>query len=190
MRPEDLSLVTFPRRVIGMCIAAVALFLFVIGLGAEARAATHTLPSVGEVITLLGMALFFAFGAIPSKAGGKLHVLFGIFACLSVNLMLFKNYFDFTLPLNSPIRNALTLTEGAFLLHLLSEMRTLLGRNTVRFARFTSFVALSLTGGIAFGLLLALIFTPTTVPDGVSGARCVLCLLVAANAFLRCTEER
>ncbi len=42
---------------------------------------------------------------------------------LSVNIAMFAAYFDFSLPLNSPVRNFTTLMQAAVLLFLLSEAR-------------------------------------------------------------------
>ncbi|MBE6599222.1 MAG: hypothetical protein E7638_07260 [Ruminococcaceae bacterium] len=178
------------RKIVSLCSAIAALVLFVSELRSELVTEGYTLPALGALITMPGLVLFFALGAIPSLRGGKVHIVSGIAACLSVNLMMFKSYFDFTLPLNSPIRNALALMEAAFLLFLLSEMRTLLQRNTPAFRCIASFSAVMLTGGIALGMLLVLFFVPDNGLWGVSALRCVLCLTAAANALFGCVDGK
>ncbi len=171
---------SFVRKVTSICTAAAAAVLFVVVLWSELLTPGRSVPSVISLVTMPGLVAFYALGAFP----GKIRAWVGIAACLSANFMLFRGYFDFTLPLNSPIRNAIAVMEAAFLLFLLSEMRSLLGRGMGVFGRFASFAAVSLMGGIALGLGLAMTLSAGTVPDGVSFTQCVFCFLAAADAFV------
>ncbi len=163
------------------CAAAVsALVFFVTELLDLIRSGTYTLPAIGELVFLPGIALFFLFGVLPSFRGGRLHGAAGIAACLSVNCLLFRSYFDFTLPLNSPIRNVLVVMEAAYLLALLVVTGNILGKATPSACYFVRCAAVSLMGGMALGLILAALFASDSVPHGVSILRCVLVFFSAA----------
>ncbi len=166
---------------ISPCGAALsALILFFMNLRELITERAFTWFSVGETLLLPGIALFFILSVIPSRRGGRLHGAMGILACLSVNCMLFKSYFDFTLPLNSPIRNALAVTEAAVLLSVLVTTGSILGKNAPPVCCFVRASAVSLAGGISLGLLLAALFVPQSIPDGVSVLLCALCFFAAA----------
>ena len=57
---------------------------------------------------------------MPNKLKSLICTLLGT---LSVNIAMFGAYFDFSLPLNSPIRNFTTVCQASVLLFLLSEAR-------------------------------------------------------------------
>lgn len=170
--------------------ALAALVIFVTDVYAMIRFGGDTIPGVAELITLPGFTVFFVLGVSPTRRGGKAHAIAGFFACLSVNFMLFKSYFDFTLPLNSPIRNALTMMEAALLLFLLSETRSILGKNTPVFYYIATGIAVSVMGGIALGLLLVTLLVPAEIPEGVSLLRCILCIMVSACAVFSLLQKR
>lgn len=67
-------------------------------------------------------ALYFLVQGLGRR--GKLTTTLVMGACLGVMLVLFRDYFDFTLPLNSPLRNFSMLAYAALLLFLLAETRT------------------------------------------------------------------
>lgn len=159
-----------------------ALLLFFMMLRDWILVGGFTLPAIGETILLPGISAFFVLGILSTK-GSKLHGAAGLAACLSVNCLLFKSYFDFTLPLNSPIRNSVVVMEAALLISFLAATGSILGKVTFPVCCFARFTAVSLMGGISLGLVLTALFSKETLPAGVSVLRCVLCLLAAA-AFL------
>jgi len=73
------------------------------------------------VLSLLFCVLYFLFVGL-NKTGGIMSLL-SMASCLAVMLTLFRDYFDFTLPLNSPLRNLSTLVYAALLLFFLAEAR-------------------------------------------------------------------
>lgn len=83
------------------------------------------------------------------------RIIFALLAVLAVNLNMFACYFDFTMPLNSPVRNIITIAQAGTMLFLLSEVRLALSpetRATSPFFVFTSAFAASAVLGISFGL--------------------------------------
>jgi hypothetical protein len=120
----------FAARLPDCAAAASAVVFFIAELRDLIRAGAYTLPAIGELVFLPGIALFFVFGVLPSFRGGRLHGAAGIAACLSVNCLLFRSYFDFTLPLNSPIRNILVVMEAAYLLAFLVVTGNIFGKGT------------------------------------------------------------
>lgn len=162
--------------------ALIAAVLFGTGVWDRLRLESSSLPGLIELILLPGIAVYFVLAVSQNGRCGKARAAAGIASCLSVNFMLFSGYFDFTLPLNSPVRNALTIMEAALLLFFLSETRTVLGKNTPAFSCFASCTAISLTGGIGTGLFLVVMFAADRVPAGLSVLRAALCILAAAYA--------
>lgn len=85
-----------------------------------------------------------------------------ILGILGLNISMFADYFDFTLPLNSPVRNFVTVVKAAALLHLLSEARFAFGaasrRPELGQTVFASGAAASLTLGYSFGAILTSLF--------------------------------
>ncbi len=136
---------------------------------------------VGETVLLPGIAAFFVLSVFPSYRGGKLHGAMGILACLSVNCMLFKSYFDFTLPLNSPIRNGLAVMEAALLLSILVTTGSMLGKTSPHVCCFVRSSAVSLAGGISLGIFLTAVFVPKNVPNGVSVLLCTMSFFAAVS---------
>lgn len=133
---------------------------------------------IAELVTVPAIAVFFITELSDNVKLKNVHSIAGIIACLSVNLKLFNYYFNFSMPLNSPVKNALLIMESAFLLFMLSKTRSALNKNTVRFFTFASGTAASVMGGLSLGLTLAKIFVSGT-PDSVSLLRCILCFFVS-----------
>ncbi|MBQ8642858.1 MAG: hypothetical protein IJ480_11655 [Clostridia bacterium] len=73
------------------------------------------------VPAMLLCALYFLCAGLGKKGGIMTFLSMG--SCLAVMLTLFRDYFDFTLPLNSPIRNLSMLVYAALLLFFLAETR-------------------------------------------------------------------
>ena len=84
---------------------------------------------------------------------------------------MFACYFDFTLPLNSPVRNLITIAQAGVMLVLLSEVRLALShelRSTSPFLVFTSAFAASAVLGISFGLCVYGFVSPDAAGMGIS----------------------
>lgn len=71
--------------------------------------------------------LFLAIALLLALSRERRHrwyaLICTLFGALSVNIAMFGAYFDFALPLNSPVRNFTTLCQASVLLFLLSEAR-------------------------------------------------------------------
>lgn len=169
-----------PAMIAPLAASLSAMILFVMNAKSLVLEGGASAAKIGELVFLPGIAAFFILGILPAFRGKKLHCAAGIAAALSVNILIFNQYFDFNLPLNSPIRNAILVMEGAYLLALLFTTGSLLGRNSATVCHFIKRTTVALTGGIALGLLLAAWLAPESIPNGVSILRCVLCLFSAA----------
>ncbi len=124
---------------------------------------------------LLGLCLCASL-ILPFFEKYRRHPLTGILACLgalSVNLEMFAVYFDFSIPLNSPVRNFTVLAEASVLLFLVSEARLALAKKPAKLAPayqlFASAAAASLGLGVALGAavyrLAALGMDPVPSPE-------------------------
>lgn len=82
---------------------------------------TGTLGKLAAV-GILFCALYFLCAGLGKR--GVLMTVLSMLSCVGVMLVLFRNYFDFTLPLNSPLRNAATLAWAALLLFFIAEARS------------------------------------------------------------------
>ena len=81
------------------------------------------------------LGIFLSAALILSLFREKRHrwyaLICTLFGGLSVNVAMFAAYFDFSVPLNSPVRNFTTLCQASALLFLLSEARLSLTREDV-----------------------------------------------------------
>ena len=73
-------------------------------------------------VGMLFCALYFLLLGLGRR--GVLTTLFSMCACLGIMLVLFRDYFDFSQPLNGPLRNFAMLAYAALLLFLIAEART------------------------------------------------------------------
>ena len=130
-----------------------------------------------ETLVLLAAALLPALtvsailGAHEKTRGSVPHIVFAILAVLALNFNMFACYFDFTLPLNSPVRNIITIAQAGCMLFLLSEVRLALSpetRATAPFFVFTSAFAASAVLGISFGLCVYGFVSPDAAGMGIS----------------------
>lgn len=106
---------------------------------------------------LLVAAFYFLYTGLDKR--DTLAMVLSIVACLAVIMVLFRDYFDFTLPLNSPLRNLSILAWSGMLLFLLTEarMQVDLWYTSVPFTLFGSLFAVVFTGGYGLtGVIMAL----------------------------------
>lgn len=118
---------------------------------------TAALGKLAAVGMLFCAACFLCMGL-----GKKGHLLsaMSMAACVGVMLILFRDYFDFTLPLNSPLRNITTLAWASILLFFVAEARSHvdLWYTDVAFTVCTNFAVILFCGGFGLGqTILALL---------------------------------
>lgn len=111
------------------------------------------LTKLAAVFLLMG-AFYFLYVGLGKRdpQGNTLGMVLSLAACVAVIMVLFRDYFDFTLPLNSPLRHLATLAWSGLLLFLLSEarMQVDLWYTNVPFTIFACLFAVLFTG--AYGL--------------------------------------
>ncbi len=124
-------------------------------LGKFGKYAAYLLPFI---------ALSCILSLVPSLKTGAIRVICTMLGALSVNLTMFDLYFDFSIPLNSPVRNFTTIASVAVMLFLFSEARLAFRLDEKKaLAPFTIFAnasAASCSLGISVGALLSKIFAP------------------------------
>ncbi|MBE6724675.1 MAG: hypothetical protein E7576_05680 [Ruminococcaceae bacterium] len=110
-------------------ILSVALFMQNL-LGYRAALAAEETESLSPAKLFLASAvigLFLAAALILSLSAERRHRWYALICTLlgafSVNVAMFAAYFDFTVPLNSPVRNFTTVCQASVLLFLLGEAR-------------------------------------------------------------------
>lgn len=127
-------------------------------------------------------------GAHEKTRQSVVRIVFALLAVLAVNLNMFACYFDFTLPLNSPVRNIITIAQAGVMLFLLSEVRLALSaetRSTSPFFVFTSAFAASAVLGISFGLCVYGFVSPNAAEMEISIYRFACYFGVALLALSR-----
>lgn len=136
-------------------VPGVAVFaLFVIGVISH----TTERSTLGDIAGVLSVFIPIAL-LLPVFCGRKkISAFVTILAVLGVNLAVFSSYFDFTLAINNPVRNLMTVARCALLLFFISEARFLLPddseRFSVRFALFVNFFSFTALSGISLGAAL------------------------------------
>ena len=112
-----------------------------------------------SAIAGLFLAASVLLGFFGENRGLKtLPVVCAVIGALSVNLAMFACYFDFTIPLNSPVRNFTTLMQAAILLFLFSEARLMIVKEPKElpppFQLATEYAAVILGMGVSLGGIL------------------------------------
>ena len=140
-------------------------------------------------VTILAVAAVFILYSIDSQRGKTAHKIAAIIAPLSINLTMFARYFDFSQPLNGPVRNVTIIIHCAVLLFLLSEARLAFGeRVTARFYVFASSVAASIGMGLSLGGVIWGIVDSSSPNPGETIARLALYVAVGCIAIDRLTS--
>lgn len=142
-----------------------------------------------SALLLPAVSVFLILGAHEKTRNSLVRVILGIIGALAVNVNLFARYFDFTvLPLNSPVRNLVTIAESGVLLFLFSEIRLALShetRATSIFYVFTSVFASSAVLGISLGLCVYAFVSPYAAEIDISVYRFAFCFGVSLLALSR-----
>ena len=112
-----------------------------------------------SAIAGLFLAASVLLGFFGENRGLKtIPVVCAVIGALSVNLAMFACYFDFTIPLNSPVRNFTTLMQAAILLFLFSEARLMIVKEPKElpppFQLATEYAAVILGMGVSLGGIL------------------------------------
>ena len=152
-----------------LCYPVAALALFRFALFLKNVFVDHmvfsTLEKIAGILTVF-VAVAFILSATEKTNHSPLTCAMFILSALAVNFDIFASYFDFSIPVNSPIRHVTTIMQCAVLLFMIAEARLGLpeksGRSTAYFAAFVymftfavcSFMAIAgavhkLTGGEA-----------------------------------------
>ena len=125
-------------------VSAAAFIFFLISLPGYSVSKNLLQILSGLLLVFLAAGVFIS--VFPKYKSSPARAVLILLGCVAVNLDMFARYFDFTLPLNSPIRNLETIMQACALLFLLSEARLTLGakaaHNTAKFYIFTSAAAL------------------------------------------------
>lgn len=148
----------------GLLSAAMCLVILYQAIRDRAAAIPEKLVSPENLFLFSALAgLFLAasviLGLFPENRGMKtIPSVCAVLGALSVNLAMFACYFNFTVPLNSPVRNLTTLMQAAILLFLFSEARLTLVKGPkelpVPFQIATQYAAVVLGLGISLGGIL------------------------------------
>ena len=149
-------------------LACAALALFVFALFIKSVLGLHeyhtTIEKIAGILTAF-IALAFVCSAFTGKGGKPVAAVMFILAALAVNFNIFADYFDFSVPVNSPIRNVTTILQCAALLFMITEARLYLpkesGRSTAVFASFVYLFAFA----ACFGLPIASLAFRATAAD-------------------------
>ena len=179
-------------------IVSVAVFIAEIKSGREAIAISkETLGKAQPVlymqligsVTILALAAVIVLYCIDSQRGKTAHKIAAILAPLSINLTMFARYFDFSQPLNGPVRNVTIIVHCAVLLFLLSEARLAFGdRITARFYVFASSAAASIGLGFSVGGIIWRMVDNVSPNPGESIVRLALYVAVGCIAIDRLTS--
>ena len=130
---------------------------------------------------ILFCAVYFLCLGLGRK--GHLMSLLSIAACAGVMLVLFRDYFDFALPLNSPLRNITMLAWASLLLFFIAEARSHvdLWYTDVPFTICSSCAVILFCGGFGLGQAVLALFGYAQFPLLTE----IAFLATAALAFFR-----
>lgn len=147
--------------------AAASLYdIYIINLGATASGL-----EIAAALLLPALPVSLILGTHEKFRTSVVRIVFALLAALAVNINMFACYFDFTLPLNSAVRNLITIAQAGTVLFLLSEARLTLSyekRATAPFFVFTSAFAASAVSGISLGLCVFAFVSPNAVTMEIS----------------------
>ena len=141
--------------------AAAAVYASGRSIGAYASSSTHDRAAILSLFAAL-FGLILAASLVLSVFRGTRHgapaSVCAVLGALSVNLSMFACYFDFSIPLNSPVRSLTILAQSGALLFLLSEARLraypTAEKTSAAFTLLSATAAASVTLGVALGGLI------------------------------------
>lgn len=153
--PET-SLLTLFSSFLGGAMAVAVSFetlFFIIHFGADFLS---KLKIISDFL-LITLTVSLVTGCFRRTQASPVRIVFSLLSVVAVNLTMFACYFDFSLPLNSPVRNLVTIAQAGVLLLTLSEARLAISPKTRATSGFTIFVnsfAASAVLGISLGFLV------------------------------------
>lgn len=183
----------------GILAVIVSIFVFIAEMKSSREAIRIAKETLGKAqpvlymqligsVMILALAAVIVLSCIEAQRGKTAHKIAAIIAPLSINLTMFARYFDFSQPLNGPVRNVTIMVHCAVLLFLLSEARLAFGdRITARFYVFASSVAASIGLGLSLGGVIWNIVDSGSQNPGESIARLALYVAVGLIAIDRLT---
>lgn len=185
----------------GACLSAIlALVIFVIGLGdmrltvISSGASVSSLPAKSkfelfELILTPFIAISYILSLFEKTKVSGIRAALTVLAAVSLNLSLFACYFDFSIPLNSPVRNYITIIDSSLLLFLLSEARLSFPaeerRASYSFSVFASALSASITLGISAGMILHRLICPMVEDPNPDLYSCALYFAISLTAAAR-----
>ncbi len=153
-----------PVSCFGAVLAAVLSLLCLFAAATSLNVITRPATLSAFLAPFLGVSMVLSL--MPQKRFSALRQFSAIAAALAVNLSLFADYFDFTLPLNGPVRNFNTLMKAFGLLYLLSEARFAFGQKSRRPNPAFTILSAALTATVSLGYGLgAAIALPSAAAD-------------------------
>ena len=146
------------------------------------------MQKLGGILCIF-IAITFAMSCVKKYRGGIFHKIASILGLFSVNAAMFACYFDFSEPLNGPVRNITTIMQAAVILILISETRLAFGvpakRVTSVLYIFSSCATSSLALGFSLGGILYGIFSSSSADPNLPLFRLGVYLAVAIFAVDR-----
>lgn len=192
---NSFSLTAFPTgEPLSSCAAYFAALMAIIETAADLYGAIFLDAPIDGTLELLSVILLPAvsisliLGTLEKTRSSCAKIIFALVGSLSIISDMFARYFDFTLPLNSPIRNLITIAEAGILLFLFSEIRLAIShkeRATAPFFVFSTAFASSAVLGISFGLCVYAFSSPYAAEAGISVYRFAFCFGTAILASSR-----
>ncbi len=153
-----------PVTCFGAVLSAVLSLLCLFSAAASLNVITKPATISAFLTPFLGVSMILSL--MPKKRLSALRQFSAIVAALAVNVSLFADYFDFTLPLNGPVRNLNTLMKAFGLLYLLSEARFTFGVKSRRPTPALTVLSAALTATVSLGYGLgAAVSLPAAATD-------------------------
>jgi len=156
---------------LGYTVVWLSAVMFFIGFLTEQSAGlVYSTLTVAARLMLLFVVVSALLQLFSKKHESSLLAVFSVLAALAVNLTVFACYFDFSIPVNSPVRHVSTVAQCGALLFFISEAALALGVKSDRISSaYYSFVnafSSSATLGITAGALAyTLCENPTSNPN-------------------------
>lgn len=150
-----------------------------------------TVQKLAGILTVF-IVLAFLFAAFRSKKLATTTAIFFILAALAINFSIFVTYFDFSVPVNSPVRNVTTIMQCSVLLFMISEARFALpkesSRATAVFAAFVNIFTFTVCFGVSLAAILFGALHPNAADPNLPNEWLMFFFAVSVAAFSRITK--
>ncbi len=134
------------------------------------------------------VGLFFALSFFTEMRISRIRTSVGILGALSVVSSLFAEYFNYGIPLNSPIRYLTLILDASIIIFIFSEARISMPKEDKRASYVMSVFASSLSSvmlGLSLGMTADRVFLHTENDPNPAIIQCFLALLVSYLALAR-----